>query len=420
VIKVTITINSLICFCYIFTTGVLAQTEWNKYDGNPILDVGDPGSFDATALGYPVVILKDSKYHMWYNGHAFASWEQVKVGYATSVDGVNWKKYDGKPINLNPGAPGSWDDNLAVTGPVICEGDTFKMWYVGKDGTTYRAGYATSTDGINWNKHPDPVLNIGETGTWDDVHVYPRSVIFDGEIYKMWYGGDDGNKRRIGYATSSDGIEWVKLEGKNPVLIEGNSNDFDQNGVQDPVVINDGIKYHIWYNGRNYDGGYAWSHDGIIWNKHEQKNPVIEHGSPRSWDANALMVGCVLLQDSIFKMYYYANDYQKQCIGLATDSTLAPSSKKEHILINDYTLKQNYPNPFNPSTQISFTIPKHENVTLEVYNLIGQKIETLLNKPLSAGIHEVEFNAHNLSSGIYMYRIEAGAWQDVKKMVLLH
>ena len=86
---------------------------------------------------------------------------------------------------------------------------------------------------------------------------------------------------------------------------------------------------------------------------------------------------------------------------------------------NKYSLSQNYPNPFNPSTKIKFTLPKKEFVTLEVFNTIGQKIETLLNQVMKTGQHEVEFDAQNLSSGIYYYRIEAGEFQDVKKMVLL-
>jgi hypothetical protein len=84
-----------------------------------------------------------------------------------------------------------------------------------------------------------------------------------------------------------------------------------------------------------------------------------------------------------------------------------------------YKLKQNHPNPFNPSTKIKFTLPKSEHAKIEVYNIIGQKIQTLLNKSMPAGYHEVEFNGLNLSSGVYLYRIEAGEWQDVKKMILL-
>ncbi len=92
---------------------------------------------------------------------------------------------------------------------------------------------------------------------------------------------------------------------------------------------------------------------------------------------------------------------------------------KDPFSPSNFTLHQNYPNPFNPTTQISFALPKTENVIIEVYNTLGQRIETLLNTQLQAGNHEVEFNAQNLSSGIYFYRIEAGEFQDVKKMILI-
>ena len=87
-----------------------------------------------------------------------------------------------------------------------------------------------------------------------------------------------------------------------------------------------------------------------------------------------------------------------------------------------YSLKlyQNYPNPFNRSTKISYNLPKPNKVKIEVFNLLGQKVETLINHHMSAGSHEINFNARNLSSGVYLYRIESGEFQEVKKMVLLN
>ena len=85
----------------------------------------------------------------------------------------------------------------------------------------------------------------------------------------------------------------------------------------------------------------------------------------------------------------------------------------------DHSLYYNYPNPFNSSTKIKFALPKSETVKIEVYNIIGQKLQTLLNKSMPAGYHEVEFNGQNLYSGIYLYRIETGDWSDVKKMLLV-
>ncbi len=88
-----------------------------------------------------------------------------------------------------------------------------------------------------------------------------------------------------------------------------------------------------------------------------------------------------------------------------------------------FELLQNYPNPFNPSTTIKFGLQSDAKVTLEVYNTIGQKVATLVNEQMSAGYHQVEFNASNLASGIYFYRITANIgnkdFNQVKKFILM-
>ena len=87
--------------------------------------------------------------------------------------------------------------------------------------------------------------------------------------------------------------------------------------------------------------------------------------------------------------------------------------------VEEYNLFQNFPNPFNPSTTIKYRIPKSEKVKIEVFNLLGQKITTLLDKQMPAGNHEVIFTADNLSSGVYLYRIQAGHYREVRKMVFI-
>jgi Secretion system C-terminal sorting domain len=84
-----------------------------------------------------------------------------------------------------------------------------------------------------------------------------------------------------------------------------------------------------------------------------------------------------------------------------------------------YALEQNYPNPFNPSTTINFKIAKASDVKLTVYNILGQRVSTLVNTYLTAGSHTLQFNANNLSTGIYFYSIEAGDFISHKKMILL-
>jgi len=90
----------------------------------------------------------------------------------------------------------------------------------------------------------------------------------------------------------------------------------------------------------------------------------------------------------------------------------------------DFKVSQNYPNPFNPTTTIDFSIPENSQVTISVYNLIGQKIATLFNGKISAGNHKVDFNAEDLTSGIYVYHFNALAesgsdYSITKKMTLL-
>jgi len=84
-----------------------------------------------------------------------------------------------------------------------------------------------------------------------------------------------------------------------------------------------------------------------------------------------------------------------------------------------FRLQQNYPNPFNPSTLISFQLSAESPVRIDVYNTLGQHVRTLLNEWRSPGRHDVTFQANDLASGIYLYRIQAGGAQETKKMVLL-
>ncbi len=85
----------------------------------------------------------------------------------------------------------------------------------------------------------------------------------------------------------------------------------------------------------------------------------------------------------------------------------------------DYNLSQNYPNPFNPTTKITFALPKSGLVTLKVYDILGREVSTLVNEVKNAGTYTVEFDASNLSSGIYFYRLESNGYSAIKKMMLL-
>jgi hypothetical protein len=84
-----------------------------------------------------------------------------------------------------------------------------------------------------------------------------------------------------------------------------------------------------------------------------------------------------------------------------------------------FELFQNYPNPFNSATNIRFSLPMASHAKIEVFNILGQRVETVLNTYLPAGYHRVDFDAGRYASGVYFYRIQADQFTDVKKMVLL-
>jgi len=95
--------------------------------------------------------------------------------------------------------------------------------------------------------------------------------------------------------------------------------------------------------------------------------------------------------------------------------------------VYEFALEQNYPNPFNPSTKIKYTIPNVEThrdaslqmVTLKVFDVLGNEVATLVNEEKPSGVYQVSFNAADLSSGIYFYKLQAGYFIETKKMILM-
>jgi hypothetical protein len=92
---------------------------------------------------------------------------------------------------------------------------------------------------------------------------------------------------------------------------------------------------------------------------------------------------------------------------------------KNPVIADNYTLNQNYPNPFNPATTISFYLPKESRVVIDVYNVIGQKVNELINTNLSSGEHKISFDGSKLQSGVYFYTIKTKEFSETRKMVLL-
>ncbi len=499
---------------------LLAQVNWTKYTGNPLgLLNGAPGSWNRNVCEASVLYNTDSsRYEMWFSGTSGNPVFPYKIGFAKSVDGISWDLHP-DPV-LTP-TSGTWDQYNVQFPFVIRENGLYKMWYSSSPQSDYnqcKIGYATSPDGIEWTKDTlhNPIFGPG-TDPWEAGGVMACYVMPVTGGYKIWYSGFttsaiDGNVY-IGYATSADGISWQRNTINNPVLEPGVTGLWDGKWVWYPQILLIDNVYYMYYAGTNigYWGtievGLATSTDGITqWTKHSQ-NPVLSP-STGMWDGQKVEASSVkLIGDSLW-MWYSGNGSFLQ-MGLATSSPVIPvpvelisftaksngeevilnwstatelnnlgfevqrsSEGKEFLTVgfvkgsgtsseqhnytfydrnlnngkyyyrlkqvdfngsyeysdvieeewrafNSYLLEQNYPNPFNPVTTIGYGIQEKSNVKITILNIIGEEVAVILNEEKEAGYHQVEFKASTFPSGVYFYQLRAGYFIETKKMILL-
>lgn len=258
---------------------------------------------------------------------------QAKILMAESLKPGIWTKIPDNPV-LSAGVSGAWDDQFTFAPSVLLDGSVYKMWYVGSStaDTTRKIGYATSLDGITWTRAGNsPVFTAGATGGWDEKISFP-TVIKDGTIYKMWYTGlNTSGAGQVGYATSPDGKIWTRYAA-NPVLAYGTNISWDADYIGSPNVVKVDSQYHMWYRGGINGGiGYATSPDGISWTKYVG-NPVIANGS-NGWDHTPYHPR-VIYDGVEFHMWYSGcNPAGDLCqVGYATSADGAHWTRKGMVL----------------------------------------------------------------------------------------
>ena len=265
-----------------------------RYADNPVIKVGEEGAWDDQTLGCFTVLDDGDKLYFYSGGTQIG--EPKKVGMATSTDGIHWTKYQENP--LFPGSmpyvvkvgetfhlyhPGKDDagrhgllmrtssDGFRWSKPklVLAGGlldpcvvqiaeNRFHLYYCaggrntqkGKQMWEFKAHIATSEDGIRWKKHPEPVLPLGQKGSWDEQSHAGPCVLKLEDGFHMWYLGSGDYKSktawRIGHATSSDGLKWIK-SGKEPVLDIGKPGDWDGGTFMSFDIILRDDKLLFWY-----------------------------------------------------------------------------------------------------------------------------------------------------------------------------
>ena len=240
-------------------------------------------------------------------GYESSGWSRNVVDYATMIDG-----------SAGQTVIGDWDGSELGKPAVLSDGAEFKMWCDGQDVLgAQQIAMATSTDGITWTKYlTNPVL-MGETDTWDEFGEHAPFIIRDGGTYKMWYEGNAGSVRQLGYATSSDSITWTKHAG-NPVLAAGPES-YDKEAAGHGSIIHDESAYKLWYHAIGDLGpiiAYATSVDGVNWTK---QGPVLLPQSGE-WDEFALWGPSVLMLDGMYWMWYSAAGQMPPSIGVVTST----------------------------------------------------------------------------------------------------
>jgi beta-1,2-mannobiose phosphorylase / 1,2-beta-oligomannan phosphorylase len=228
---------------------------WTRQGTAPVLPAGGATfDWDSDAVSAPSVVFVGNLWHMWYTGFSAFN-TRYEIGYATSPNGVTWTKHPDNPI-FQTGDDDTWDDVSVFSPSVIYENGVFRMWYAGigavEPFTNLRIGYATSTDGVHWTRYAgNPVLSIGLEGEWDASEVVSPSVVYFKGQYHLWYQGDNtpAQTAAIGHAVSDDGIAWVK-DDANPIVTKGPAGQWDAYQVYYPSVVDHNQVLYLWYHAK--------------------------------------------------------------------------------------------------------------------------------------------------------------------------
>ncbi|MEX2604055.1 MAG: T9SS type A sorting domain-containing protein [Gracilimonas sp.] len=250
-----------------------------------------------------------------------------------------------------------------------------------------------------------------ESGSWSKTVLEEYSGIFnnsdirletdnEGDTYLMWMHETDDDDRFV----------YTKLDGDSysdpvSVILEQNP----AGNLFGYAIDKTTKEVHYFYNRSFNSNSYLITMDENG-NSFETEIPDlgVVYGK-RSLHANNGFISLVTGSESDQKIY----------ITTGYPNEEGTSAEQEAAKPNQFSLNQNYPNPFNPSTVISYQIPKSSDVTLKVFDMLGREVAELVNGRKAAGNYETSFDASNLTSGMYIYRIKAGDFMETRKMMLI-
>jgi len=350
-----------------------------------------PGNSDD----YANAIAVDVSGNVYVTGESYGSGpygDYATIKYNTN--GVEqWvKRYHG---------PGNYGDEATAIS-VDVSGNVYVTGRSSGSGTS--SDYATikyNTNGVEqWVQRYNGPGNSGDGAT-------AIAVDASGNVYVT--GWSDGSGSDLDYSTikyNTNGVEqWVQRyngqgnswDNATAIAVDGSGNVYVTGGSFDIDIDYDyaTIKY-------NTNGVEQWV------KRYNSSENSLDYATALAVDGSGNVFVTGLSYSSVWN--YTTIKYTPQPVSVENDKSNLPST---------YHLSQNYPNPFNPATTIKFALPERAKVNLSVYNLLGEKVDELVNGELEAGYHETQWNASGLASGIYFYNFRANDFVETKKLILM-
>ncbi|MEE1013745.1 MAG: hypothetical protein U0L92_05495 [Clostridia bacterium] len=281
--------------------------NFKKNENNPIFGSGEIGTaFDV------YVTREENRYRMDF------SWRKKKACAVTfSDDGIHWSE---PQITLSYDESTGWEDDINRNCVLKIDG-VYKMWYTGQARGYSYIGYAESSDGIHFERKCAEPIMISEY-PWEGESVMNPCVLYENGEYRMWYSaGETYEPNVLAYATSKDGIHWNKIR-FNPIFVCDPNNTYEQERVGGCQVIKVEDEYYIFYIGyENIDTAricVAKSKDGIIGWEKSSLNPIVSPDAGM-WDAEACYKPSVIWNEEEQKwmLWYNGRNGTDEFIGLA-------------------------------------------------------------------------------------------------------
>jgi uncharacterized Zn ribbon protein len=306
---------------------------------------------------------------------------------------------------------GQWTNSYRDTYTYDASGNQltslYEWWQNGQWTNSDRSTYTYDASGNQLTELYEVWANGQWTNSYRSTNTYDAGRNQLTELAEQWQNGQWTNSDRSTNTYDAGGNQLTELaeqwQNGQWTNSDRSTNTYDASGNQLTSL------YEWWQNGQ-------WTNSYCYTYTYDANGNLVSFSNER-WQVSAWVPSDGSM-DVLYghKDYVYIG-YDVRITYKLTDVTGISASKPD--VPTGFSLSQNYPNPFNPSTSISFNLPSRSFVSLKIFDLLGREVATMVSEEMLAGSYSKQWNAANLSSGIYFYRLQAGSFIETKKLVLL-